>query len=218
MAEIVLDRALPVDLSLAGWPEAVRAVRAGQFDLVVDLQGLFRSALLGWLSGAAVRIGFANGRYIFDSVKGFTPLKRLVIPLAKTGWFVRSNGKDYRFSAGSKDLRRQRVTVGVANLSGPGPCRDFNNLIAVIMNYAEFVADELGDRPALRADVEEIRRAAERAATLTRQLLIFSRREVAHPEILDVNSIVGEMRKLLERTIGENIEIKRFARFEVGAE
>jgi len=57
-----IDRALPVDLSLAGWPEAVRAVRTGQFDLVVDLQGLFRSALLGWLSRAAVRIGFANGR------------------------------------------------------------------------------------------------------------------------------------------------------------
>ena len=57
-----IDRVLTVDLSLAGWPEAVRAVRRGQFDLVVDLQGLFRSALLGWLSRASVRIGFANGR------------------------------------------------------------------------------------------------------------------------------------------------------------
>jgi CheY-like chemotaxis protein len=77
----------------------------------------------------------------------------------------------------------------------------------VIMNYAELVADELADRPALRADVEEIRRAAERAATLTRQLLIFSRREVAHPELLDINSVVGDMRKLLEPTIGEHIEL-----------
>src|SRR5207245_7691430 len=48
--------------ALTGWPAAIRAVRAGGFDTVVDLQGLLRSALLGWISGAPVRIGFANGR------------------------------------------------------------------------------------------------------------------------------------------------------------
>ncbi len=57
-----LHRILAVNLSLGGWPAAIRAVRAGQFDLVVDLQGLFRSAVLGWLSGAPVRVGFANAR------------------------------------------------------------------------------------------------------------------------------------------------------------
>jgi PAS domain S-box-containing protein len=105
-----------------------------------------------------------------------------------------------------RELQQAQRLESVGQLAG-GVAHDFNNLIAVIMNYAEFVADELVDRPALREDVEEIRRAAERAATLTRQLLIFSRREVARPEILDVNSVVSEMRKLLERTIGENIEL-----------
>ncbi len=57
-----LDRVLAVDLSPRGWPEAVRAVRAGRFDLVVDLQGLLRSAVLGRISGSAARVGFANGR------------------------------------------------------------------------------------------------------------------------------------------------------------
>jgi heptosyltransferase-1 len=57
-----IDRVLSVDLSLSGWLQAVHAVRAGKFDLVVDLQGLFRSAILGWLSRAPVRVGFANGR------------------------------------------------------------------------------------------------------------------------------------------------------------
>jgi lipopolysaccharide heptosyltransferase II len=57
-----LHRILAVHLSLGGWWAAIRAVRAGQFDLVIDLQGLFRSAVLGWLSGAPVRVGFANGR------------------------------------------------------------------------------------------------------------------------------------------------------------
>ena len=57
-----LDEVLALDLSPKGWPSAIRAVRAGRFDTVVDLQGLLRSALLGWISGAPVRIGFANGR------------------------------------------------------------------------------------------------------------------------------------------------------------
>ena len=57
-----LDDVLAVDLSAEGWPAAIRAVRAGRFDLVVDLQGLLRSAMLGWASGSAVRVGFANGR------------------------------------------------------------------------------------------------------------------------------------------------------------
>lgn len=57
-----IDEVLAVDLSVMGWPAAIRAVRAGRFDLVVDLQGLLRSAVLGWVSGAPLRIGFANGR------------------------------------------------------------------------------------------------------------------------------------------------------------
>jgi PAS domain S-box-containing protein len=105
-----------------------------------------------------------------------------------------------------RELQQAQRLESVGQLAG-GVAHDFNNLIAVILNYATFVADELADRPALRDDVEEIRRAAERAATLTRQLLIFSRREVARPEILDVNSVVAEMRKLLQRTIGEHIEL-----------
>jgi lipopolysaccharide heptosyltransferase II len=57
-----LDEVLALDLSPKGWPAAWRAVRAGRFDTVVDLQGLLRSAVLGWISGAPLRIGFANGR------------------------------------------------------------------------------------------------------------------------------------------------------------
>lgn len=57
-----LDEVLAVDLSAAGWPAAIRAVREGRFDLVVDLQGLLRSAVLGWASGSPARVGFANGR------------------------------------------------------------------------------------------------------------------------------------------------------------
>lgn len=57
-----IDEVLAVDLSLGGWPDAIQRVRAGRFDLVVDLQGLLRSAMLGRVSGAPIRVGFANGR------------------------------------------------------------------------------------------------------------------------------------------------------------
>ena len=103
-------------------------------------------------------------------------------------------------------LQHAQRLESVGQLAG-GVAHDFNNLIAVILNYATFVSDELADRPAIRDDVEEIRRAAERAATLTRQLLIFSRRDVARPEILDLRAIFTDMRKLLQRTIGEHIEL-----------
>ena len=57
-----LDHVLAVDLSIGGWPQTIRALRADRFDLVVDLQGLLRSGVLGWLSGARHRVGFSNGR------------------------------------------------------------------------------------------------------------------------------------------------------------
>jgi hypothetical protein len=103
-------------------------------------------------------------------------------------------------------LQQTQRLESIGQLAG-GIAHDFNNLIAVILNYASFVSDELGDRPALREDVEEIRRAAERAASLTRQLLIFSRREVPRPEMLDLSSVINDMSKLLLRAIGEHIEL-----------
>ena len=59
----------------------------------------------------------------------------------------------------------------------------------------------------MREDVEEIRRAAERAAALTRQLLIFSRREAVRPEVLDLNAVVSELDRLLRRVLGDHVEL-----------
>ncbi len=77
----------------------------------------------------------------------------------------------------------------------------------MILNYAEFVGDELDPDSQAHKDVEEIRRAAERAAALTRQLLIFSRREVVKPEVLYLRDVVAELENLLRRALGERIEL-----------
>jgi len=113
------------------------------------------------------------------------------------------------------DLTAQRKLEGqlqqsqrldtVGQLAG-GIAHDFNNLLAVILNYADFVAEALPEGD-LRRDVEEIQHAATRAADLTRQLLIFARREVTNPQVLDLNLVVGGVEKLLRRTIGEHVEL-----------
>ena len=103
-------------------------------------------------------------------------------------------------------LHRARRLESVGQLAG-GIAHDFNNILGVIMNYAEFVADAVpGDSPA-QEDVEEIRRAAERAAALTRQLLIFSRRDVVKPELLYLREVVGDLENLLRRALGERVEL-----------
>ncbi len=95
----------------------------------------------------------------------------------------------------------------IGQLAG-GIAHDFNNLLSVILNYADFAVEELEDRPEIRRDVDEIRHAARKAADLTRQLLVFSRREVVSPEPLDLNAVVGEMENLLKRTLGSHIELE----------
>ncbi len=104
-------------------------------------------------------------------------------------------------------LAQSQRLESVGQLAG-GIAHDFNNLLAVILNYASFVREDLPAGDSIRGDVEEIERAAERAAALTRQLLVFSRRERIEPEVLDVNAVVADMEKLLRRTIGEDVELR----------
>lgn len=102
-------------------------------------------------------------------------------------------------------LNQSQRLESLGQLAG-GIAHDFNNLLAVILNYATFVAEEVGDNVTARDDVEAIRAAAERAARLTQQLLIFGRRETVQPEVLDLNTVVADIEHLLSRTIGEHVE------------
>jgi PAS domain S-box-containing protein len=106
-----------------------------------------------------------------------------------------------------EELNQARRLESVGQLAG-GVAHDFNNILGVIINSAEFVCDELEPGSTARGDVEEIRRAGERAAALTRQLLIFSRREVVKPELLDLGQVVSELENLLRKALGERVEMK----------
>jgi PAS domain S-box-containing protein len=104
-------------------------------------------------------------------------------------------------------LNQMRRLESVGQLAG-GIAHDFNNILGVILNYAEFAAEEIGEGSPAYEDVEEIRRAAQRAAALTRQLLIFSRRDVVRPKVLDLGEVIGELDKLLRRVLGEHVELE----------
>ena len=105
-------------------------------------------------------------------------------------------------------LRQAQKMEAVGQLAG-GIAHDFNNLIGVITGYGDLLARELpADHPGARR-LAQIRQAADRAAALTRQLLAFSRRQVLEPKTLDLNALVKEMTAMLQRVIGEDVELAR---------
>ncbi len=105
-----------------------------------------------------------------------------------------------------QQLRQAQKMEAVGRLAG-GVAHDFNNVLSVIISYAEIILTELRPGDPLRADVEEIRKAAARAAGLTRQLLMFSRQTVLDPKVLDLQEVLVSMEKMLQRILGEDVEL-----------
>ncbi|HUQ23337.1 MAG TPA: PAS domain S-box protein [Gaiellaceae bacterium] len=101
-------------------------------------------------------------------------------------------------------LRQSQKLEAIGRLAG-GVAHDFNNMLTVIGGYTAFALDHSADGSPLRSDLEEIRKATERASQLTRQLLAFSRKQVLKPELLDLNEIVVELHSMLQPMIGEDI-------------
>ncbi len=104
-------------------------------------------------------------------------------------------------------LRQAQKVEAIGRLAG-GVAHDFNNLTAIVLGYGEMLLSRLGPADPSRHWVEQIVAAGRRSATLTRQLLAFSRRQVLLPEVLDLNALLRDLEKLLGRLIGENIELE----------
>ena len=103
-------------------------------------------------------------------------------------------------------LRQAQKMEAIGRLAG-GIAHDFNNLLMVILGYSDMLLDGLQSGDALHESALQIRGAADRAAALTRQLLAFGRKQMLAPTVLNLNSVIGEIRGMLRRVVGEDIEI-----------
>jgi two-component system, cell cycle sensor histidine kinase and response regulator CckA len=105
-----------------------------------------------------------------------------------------------------EQFRQAQKMEAVGRLAG-GVAHDFNNLLMVINGYTEVLLEQLEDGAPMHQKVQFIQQAAERATTLTRQLLAFSRKQLLELKVVDVNAVVGDIQRLLRPLIGENIEL-----------
>jgi PAS domain S-box-containing protein len=129
---------------------------------------------------------------------------------------VSANGRDTRFLIVANDISAQRALheqlshaqrmESIGQLAG-GVAHDFNNILTAILGYVDLCRAAVGDGEPLDEELDQIERAAQRAADLTRQLLTFARRQVVEPRIVDLNEITQHVQKMMRRLIGEHVDL-----------
>jgi two-component system, cell cycle sensor histidine kinase and response regulator CckA len=114
-----------------------------------------------------------------------------------------------------QQLRQSQKMQAIGNLAG-GVAHDFNNLLSVILSYTEMIMAGLKGGDPIRGELDEVRKAGERAAALTRQLLAFSRQQVLQPRNLDLNQVVNGLEGMLKRLLGEDVELSLLTQRSLG--
>jgi len=197
----------------------VAALERGGLDLVLSdyslpgFDGLTatRIAQTRWPNLPVILVsGILGEELAIDSLKSGATDYVLKERLARLVPAVRRAIKEVETQADRQRLKAQFIEAQkmevVGQLAG-GVAHDFNNILAIIMGYSTLLAAELGADSPLRKYTEEIDQASERAAGLTRQLLVVSSKQTVHPVVLDLNEVVADLDKMLRRLIHENIEM-----------
>jgi len=193
--------------------DLMEADAAGATDPAVVLKDVFAGETLH----LEVRRRHANGRALLLSISvsplrdslgdvygAISTVRDITAAQAAEEEIERAAERETRLQ---RELDQARRLESIGQLAG-GVAHDFNNLLGIVLNYTTFVADTLPAGSAALEDLEQIRRAAERGAALTRQLLIFSRREVVKREAVDLNELITGLQPLLHRALGERLAVE----------
>lgn len=170
-------------------------------DDLPDVEERFASTLEGYFEPFSFRIRDKKGdvRFVRTAIRA---LLKDGIPIGMTGVLI--DMTDYRRMEEQLQFSQKMESVG--RLAG-GIAHDFNNILLVILNYADLLLDEAKEGDPIRTSLEEIRRAGERAAALTKQLLAFSRRQIMQPQPINLNEVVSGMESMLRRLLGEDVQL-----------
>ncbi|MEK6778636.1 MAG: PAS domain-containing protein, partial [Candidatus Deferrimicrobiota bacterium] len=168
------------------------AVRAGRKVLHVEYRAVHKDGTVRWISD--------RRQLFYDDDGAFAYVDGLLLDVSS------QKQAEEALRKSEDQLRQSQKMEAIGRLAG-GVAHDFNNLLTAIRGYSDLLLLRLDGRSPMRREVEEIQKAGERATSLTRQLLAFSRKQVLQPKMMDLNAIVADTDKMLRRLIGENIDL-----------
>ena len=174
-----------------------------KIDLTEIRKPFIRAGLLG---GAVSLLIILLGAMLFIRIS-FPVIERLEAHARDLELEVqgRERAEEERARTQTQLIQAQKME-SVGRLAG-GVAHDFNNMLGVILGYTELALDEVRDNPSTEAKLREIKKAAERSSDLTHQLLAFARRQSVSPKVVDLNATVADTLRILERLIGEDIDL-----------
>jgi PAS domain S-box-containing protein len=180
-------------------PDDVKCVKQALADAVQN-QKSYASEHRALLPDGVIRVIQARGEIVMDEQEKVIKLFGIVQDITE------AKRAQEALQTSEEHLRQAQKMEAVGQLAG-GVAHDFNNLLTVMNGYCAMALQRKEEVQPIRKNIEEIQKAADRAASLTNQLLAFSRKQVLQPRVLQLNEVVSGMEKMLRRLIGEDIEL-----------
>ena len=214
-----LDGETPIEIKIAAAPENARERFLGTlmevytpiiFPGTTEPQGVLE--IYRYYEPTAILIAHQRKEIMLSIVIGFVLLYGALVSMVWRSWrTIIQQREESKRAEEERDkiqfqLRESQKMEAIGRLAG-GVAHDFNNVLTAITIGSEMLLGDLSSGDPKRQDVEEIQKAAERATSLTRQLLTFSRRQMVEVKLLDVNFIISDMDKMLRRLIGEDVQL-----------